>query len=94
MEPTIELMKKALRSCADAHHVEYKEWTEEQQIGIHSESVPLVSDVRMICEAFCGNTRMVETGWGYTTLYLDDVIFLPEVDETSLRLALPIGTQL
>lgn len=94
MEPTIELLKKALRICADAHHVEYKEWTADSQIGIHSESIPVVSDVRMICEAFCGNTRMMETDWGYITIYLEDVVILPGVDETSLRLALPFGAEL
>ena len=87
-------MKNALRSCADAHHVEIKEWPADNQIGLHSESVPVISDVRMICEALCGNTRMIETGWGYTTVYLDDVVFLPEVDESCLRLALPFGTEL
>ena len=94
MEANMNLLKNALRSCADAHHVEIKEWPADNQVGLHSESVPVISDVRMICEALCGNTRMIETGWGYTTVYLDDVVFLPEVDESCLRLALPFGTEL
>lgn len=92
MKPSIELLKKALKACADAHHVDFEQWTEDEQIGIRSEDVPVVADIRIICRAFCGEANIVETGWGYTTIYLDEAVFLPEVDMQSLSLALPHGT--
>ena len=50
--------------------------------------------VKMICEAFYGRSTMVETGWGYTTIYLDEGTFLDEVDGTLLSLALPKNVRL
>ncbi len=93
-KPSLELLKKALEACADAHHVELHFWSEEQQLGIHSESVPVVSDVRMICSALFGDSRMVETGWGYTTVFLEEAAFLPEADKALLLMALPHGISL
>ena len=48
----------------------------------------------MICESFYGHSRMIETGWGYTTVYLDCDEMLDELDESKLRMALPNGTVL
>lgn len=95
MKANTETLIKALKACADAHRTEFCDWsTYDSQVAIKSESVPAVSDVRSICEAFFGTTSVVETGWGYTTVYLDETPFLPEVDEETLRLALPSGTTL
>lgn len=94
MKPTIDLLKKALRECAKAHRAGFSDRTEDEQIGIASESVPTVNDIRMICESFYGHSRMIETGWGYTTVYLDCDEMLDELDETKLRMALPNGTVL
>ena len=96
MIPTVELLKKALRKCAEEHNVPSEEWSEDGQFGIKSESVPVVADVRSICTALCGNASAVETGWGYTNVYLDEAEynFLPEANEVILRMALPAGTEL
>ncbi len=95
MKATLETLKKALRACAKAHCAELCDWSEyDLQIAIKSESVPVVADVRMICEAFYGNSSMVEVGWGYTNVYEDAATMLPEVDVQKLRLALPRGTEL
>jgi len=95
MKPAIALLKRALKACACAHNVEYSDWSDEDgQFGIRSESVPVVSDVRMICEAFYGSASMVETGWGYTNVFLDACPFRDELDEAALKMALPNGTTL
>ena len=93
MKPTLDLLKKAIAACAEAHGAQFCDWSEEdRQIAVKSESVPTVSDVRMICTAFFGNSSMVEVGWGYTNVYCDEVEMLDAVDEQELRLALPFGT--
>ena len=90
MKTTIELLKKSLQACADAHGADFCDWSgEECQLAVKSETVPVVNDVRMICEALYGRSSMVETGWSYTTVYLDEAPFLEDVDETLLSLALP-----
>lgn len=95
MKPTLENLKKALMACAQAHNAEYCDWSEEEcQVALKSDSVPAVNDVRMICEAFYGHSRMVETGWGYTTVYLDEEPFLEKADETLLPLSLPKNVRL
>ena len=95
MNPSVETLIKALKACAEAHGAEFCDWSEEEcQVAIKSDSVPAVNDVRMICEAFYGNSSMVETGWGYTTVYLDEESFLEKVNETLLSLALPKNTRL
>ena len=95
MKPTIDLLKKALEVCANAHGVEFSDWSEvDAQFGVKSESVPVVSDVRMICEAFYGNASMVEAGWGYTTVFLNECPYRDELDEATLKMALPYGTTL
>lgn len=98
MKATIANLKKALKACAKAHNVEYKSWPADGQIGIHSETVPVVADVKMIIEAFYGDfarNELVETGYGYTTVFLYDTMNTKnDVDETLLKLALPAGTVL
>ncbi len=93
MKATPETLKKALAACAAAHNAEFCDWSKEDlQIAVKSESVPTVSDVRMICESFFGESSMVEVGWGYTNVYCDCAEMLDSVDEARLRLALPSGT--
>lgn len=95
MKANTEYLIKALKACAEAHNTEFCDWsTYDSQVALKSESVPTVSDVRSICEAFFGTASAVETGWGYTTVYLDETPFLPEADEAKLCLALPSGTML
>ncbi len=93
IEPTIENFKKAMKICADAHHSEYADWEEDMQVAIKSESVPVVADVRSICDAFFGNHNMIDVDWGYTNVYLDEGEFLPKVNTTVLMMALPHGTK-
>ena len=98
MKATIKNLKKALRESAEAHNVEYKNWSDEGQIGIHSESIPVVADVKMILESFYGErcSDLYETGYGYTTVYLYDFMDdeSREVDLTLLTMALPYDCKL
>lgn len=95
MKPDTEYLKKALKACAEAHGAEFCDWSEDDcQVALKTESVPALNDVKMICEAFYGRSTMVETGWGYTTIYLDEGTFLDEVDGTLLSLALPKNVRL
>lgn len=95
MKANLENLKKALKACAEAHQAEFCDWSEDElQIAVKSETVPVVSDVRMICEAFYGSSCMVEVGWGYTNVFCDATEMLSEVDEKLLRMALPYGCTL
>ena len=98
MKATISNLKKALKACAKAHNVEFKNWAADGQVGIGSETVPVVSDVRMILEAFYGVVYglMYEVGWGFVTVYLYDFMNnkSKEVNETLLQLAIPSGVTL
>lgn len=98
MEPTIENIVKALKACADAHKVEFVDVSQDPdeypQAYLKSDTVPVVADVRTICEAFYGHSRMVDTDFGCTTVYFTDFCFAPAVNETLLAMALPHGTKL
>lgn len=95
MKPSLDLLKKALKACAKAHGAEFKDWSrDDNQLGIKSESVPVVADVRSICQALYGHCAMIEVGWGYTVVFLDEAKFLDEADENLLRMSLPSGTEL
>ena len=95
MKTILERFKRALKACAEAHGAEFCDWSEEEcQVALKTESVPALNDVKMICEAFYGRSTMVETGWGYTTIYLDEGTFLDKVDGTLLSLALPKNVRL
>lgn len=96
MKANLTNLRKALKACAKAHNVEYHWWRDDQQITLQSESVPVVSDVRQIVEAFYGSASgIVEVNYGYTIVWED--IFMntkDEVNEQLLYLALPYGTVL
>ena len=93
MKANITNLRKALKASADAHNVEFHWWRNDGQMTLKSESVPVLADVRMICDAFFGHHTMVDTDWGYTVVWLGDG-FREKVDEISLALALPAGTEI
>ena len=93
MKANITNLRKALKASADAHNVKFHYWRNDGQMALESEAVPVVADVRMICEAFYGFSAMVEANYGYTTIWLGSE-FEKEVGEGLLALALPYGTQL
>lgn len=93
LKPSITLLCRALAICASAHGADYRPALEEGQVNISANSVPVVADVKLICEAFYGNASMVDSEWG-TTVYLDEADFLKRVNERLLYLALPFGTHL
>lgn len=90
---------EALRKCAKAHKVEfnlYDEDPEDVQVAIMSTSIPVVSDVEMIAEAFYGSSRPVvhvDRSWGFVDLLLDCRPMLERVDEDLLKMALPKGVR-
>lgn len=94
MKANITNLRKALKASADAHKVEFKYWRNDAQMALKSESVPVIGDVQMICDAFYGNHEMVDVCCGYTCVFLDESEFLPQVNEMLLGLALPYGTVL
>lgn len=91
----IDILKEAVRLCAAAHRSEFIDWSkgkaepDDSQISVRSETVPLVADVRMICEAVFGNSSMVFVDLGNTTVYLDECKPLDKIDYDLLRMALP-----
>ena len=95
MKPSIGKLKKALKACAGAHRAEFCDWEKiEGTLAVSSDNVPTVSDVRTICDAFFGDTKMVSSGFGFTTVNIKAKPFLPEVNRTLLSLALPYGTKI
>lgn len=92
MAEIIEKLKEAVRQCANAHSVEFCDWSEESQLAVKSESVPVLADMQMICDAFFGSHRCIEVGWGYTNIMYDEIAPLPEINEELLMMALPAGT--
>lgn len=93
MKANLTNLRKALRMSARAHNVEFCDWADECQLGIHSEAVPVLADVQMILDSFFGRHDMIETGWGYITIWLEEFMWgnKAEVNEMLLRLALPYG---
>jgi len=92
MKANLNTFKQALELTCKAHRgarLEY--YPEEGQFGIMDCSVPLITDVNRICTAFFGTSKCVEGdfSWGVTTIYLDSVEFLPEVNIETLNSALP-----
>ena len=81
----------ALRATAKAHKVKFEDWADEGQVGIKSESIPVVSDVMSILRAFLKpDYTLPDVGWGFTTIYLyGQDAYLDEVDEMTLTMALP-----
>lgn len=94
MKANVTNLRKALVASADAHNVAFHWYKDEAHMSLKSESVPVQSDVRMICEAFYGTDEMVDVDFGYTIVYLDEVKFLPEVNEELLYMALPYGEKI
>lgn len=93
MKANLTNLRKALKASADAHNVDFHWWRNDGQITLRSEAVPVLADVQMICRAFYGHDSMVETGYGYTIVWLGDG-FMENVNEVTLALALPYGTKL
>ena len=86
-----------LRKVADAHGVEFiDKMADEYQVLLKSESVPVLSDVKSVIEAFCYgvNRGSVECDWGYITVYMYELrgLYRDEVDMNALEKALPRGT--
>ena len=89
MKANIENLKEAMRRCAEAHRAEFFDWEEtSDQLCIGTSRVPVIMDVRMICEAFYGTFSPFDAEDGYTLIHLG-MPFLPEVDEELLNMALP-----
>lgn len=89
MEANIENLKQAMQRCAKAHGAQFCDWSDEDQLAIDKANVPVMADVRMICEAFFGTFSPLDEDWGYTVVWLG-MPFLKEVNEQLLNMALPV----
>lgn len=89
MKANLENLKEAMRRCATAHNANFCDWSDEDQLAIDKENVPVCADVRTICEAFFGTFSPIDSDWGYTTVWLT-VPFLREVNVPLLNSALPV----
>jgi len=89
MEANIENLKQAMQKCATAHGAKFCDWSDEDQLAIDKANVPVMADVRMICEAFFGTFSPLDENWGYTVVWLG-MPFLKEVNEQLLNMALPV----
>lgn len=92
---TEQLFIEAMKACAEAHRCGFEDLrADDYQVALYSETVPTVADVQTICRAVFGNSSMVDPGWGFTTVYLDEAPFLEKPDMELLHTALPYGTVL
>jgi len=89
MEANIENLKQAMQRCAKAHGAQFCDWSDEDQLAIDKANVPVMADVRMICEAFFGTFSPLDEDWGYTVVWLGTP-FLSEVNVGLLNMALPV----
>ena len=89
MEAKIENLKQAMQRCAKAHGAQFCDWSDEDQLAIDKANVPVMADVRMICEAFFGTFSPLDEDCGYTVVWLG-MPFLKEVNEQLLNMALPV----
>lgn len=89
MEANIENLKQAMQRCAKAHGAQFCDWSDEDQLAIDKANVPVMADVRMICEAFFGTFSPLDEDGGYTVVWLG-MPFLKEVNEQLLNMALPV----
>lgn len=89
MEANLENLKQAMQRCAKAHGAQFCDWSDEDQLAIDKANVPVMADVRMICEAFFGTFSPLDEDWGNTVVWLGTP-FLKEVNEQLLNMALPV----
>ncbi len=89
MKANLENLKQAMQRCAKAHRAQFCDWSDEDQLAIDKANVPVMADVRMICEAFFGTFSPLDEDWGYTVVWLGTP-FLKEVNEQLLNMALPV----
>lgn len=96
MKANITNLKRVLKLCAKAHNATFHDWSCEGQLGIHSETMATIYDVRMICQSFGLGAMMVEPSNGYVTVWLDEKLYRnkAEVDLDRCAMALPYGTEL
>lgn len=90
MKANLTNLRKVLKACAKAHNTTFADWSKEGHLILKSDTIPTLSDVRMIAEAFFGRTDMVETDWGWTIVWLEE--FSGEVNMSLCAMALPYGT--
>lgn len=91
MKGTLELFKQSLDKSAKAHNVRYEDDTEHKVIRFETASIPLMADMQFICEAIFENTynAVFQDSEGKLVVCYRERFFKKEVDEQTLKLALP-----
>ena len=91
MKGTLELFKQSLDKSAKAHNVRYEDDTEHKVIRFETASIPLMADMQFICEAIFENTHnaVFQDSEGKLVVCYRERFFKKEVDEQTLKLALP-----
>ena len=89
MKANLSNLKDALQRCAAAHGAKFCDWSDEDQLAIDKTNVPVMQDVRLICEAFYGTFSPLDEDCGYTVVWLC-MPFLQEVNVQLLNMALPV----
>ena len=82
---------KALEACAKAHNVPF--WHSKDMVTITGISVPTLSDVQTIVDAFYGRHNHVCTDPFFDSIdvYLEDYPMLDKVDKALLKAVFPEG---
>lgn len=98
MKANIKTLKRVLKKVAKAHNCEFKDWSDEGQLGIHSETPATICDVSLVLDGFFGNHQASEFGYGWITVWLDKSMdsdrTIEPINMKTIRMALPYGTRL
>lgn len=87
MKADLENLKATMRRCAEAHRVKFLDRSDKDLLVINADSAYVLSDVRMICEAFYGTFSPLDAENGHTLVWLG-MPFLSEVNVGLLNMAL------
>lgn len=98
MKANIKTLKRVLKKVAKAHNCEFKDWSDEGQLGIHSDTPATICDVHLVLDGFYGCNKAAEVGYGWITVWLcksmDSDMTIPPLGMRTIRMALPYGTRL
>lgn len=96
MKGSIEILKQALSMCAEAHKVEFNDYSDEGQFSLVSVEVPVVADIRSILSSIVHRGMYeihVDRFFGFTEVFLygddEQPTFKDDVDVMTLGMALP-----
>ena len=96
MKANLTNLKKVLRLCAKAHNAKFYDLGNEGHLSINSDTPATLCDVQIILDAFYGRHDFAETDYGFTIVWLEEMMVgnKNDVDLSLCAFALPYGTKI